>query len=100
MSDISKMTGTPWHVEILKKDTEDKRRHKVHCKYYNDGMCIYKTTTCMGSAHCEIYKDLNDNSLLNNNQNPNNEKPYYVDANYMRHLRNLKNKKNKKRRHY
>ena len=102
MSDVSKMSGTPWHVETIRKDVDDKRRHRVRCKYYNDGMCLYKSASCVGSAHCEIYNDPNDDSNTSNNLNPNNEHPYYADANYMRHLRDVKNdkKKPKKKRWY
>lgn len=97
---INQMTGTPWHVETIKKSEEDIRRHKMHCKYYIDGICTYKTTKCNGSSHCEIYNDPNNHNITGSNLNPNNEKPYYPDANTIRHLKKKKCKNKSKKFYY
>ena len=58
------MSGVPWHVETIRKEEGDDRRHRSRCAYYNKethqcsklfGM------QCVGSAHCDIYKESSKN---------------------------------------
>lgn len=56
---INSMKGTPWHVETIKKEENDDRRHKSRCKYYKNNHCIYYNRICTGSAHCDIYSEIN-----------------------------------------
>ena len=55
---LQSMQGTPWHVETLRKKTEDERRHKSKCKNYKNGICLYYNYRCPGSSHCDIYVEL------------------------------------------
>lgn len=57
---VSKMSGTPWHIENLKKDEDDDRRHKANCTFYSNKKCTASSSTyyrrvCGGSAHCSSY---------------------------------------------
>ena len=52
------MTGAPWHVEFLKKEEGDTRRHKMRCKYYKNDSCSHCMTKCCGSAHCIYYCEI------------------------------------------
>ena len=56
---ISSMKGTPWQVETIKKDENDDRRHKSRCKYNKNNHCIHYNRICIGSAHCDIYSEIN-----------------------------------------
>lgn len=60
MSDISKMTGTPWHVNRFTREDDDERRHKSRCKYYSKAtsICSYRHEKCYGSAHCNKYTEV------------------------------------------
>ena len=60
MSNISKMTGTPWHVNRFTREEDDERRHKSRCKYYSKAtsICSYRHEKCYGSAHCSIYTEI------------------------------------------
>ena len=53
------MGGTPWHVEVLRMDEFDERRHRGRCVYYNSSRktCSYKHERCCGSSHCDYYKE-------------------------------------------
>ena len=57
MANISRMTGTPWHVETLKMKEGDTARHCHRCIYYskNNRFCSAIMGSCFGSAHCEYY---------------------------------------------
>ena len=62
MDDKRKLTGHPWHVGYLKKDEDDPRRHKSRCVYFSrddsrKGHCARRSGTCIGSAHCQDYKE-------------------------------------------
>lgn len=52
---INRMSGTSWHVEVLKKNIEEKRRNKYACKYFKNGYCSKLENTCYGSAKCDFY---------------------------------------------
>lgn len=54
---LSKMSGTPWHIGFLKKDEDDTRRHKARCAYYEKGHCSTRFSGCIGSAHCSQYRE-------------------------------------------
>lgn len=53
---ISQLQGTPWHVENLKMNEEDTRRHKKWCVHNNDGFCELLDRACVGSKNCEKYE--------------------------------------------
>ena len=59
MGDLSRMTGTPWHVNRFTREEGDKRRHKSRCKFYNkaSGFCRKRHHECRGSAHCKYYDE-------------------------------------------
>ncbi|MBR6821704.1 MAG: hypothetical protein IKM87_00885 [Clostridia bacterium] len=62
MVDSKKITGTPWHPEYLKRDEEDKRRHRSRCRYYDKkgSYCNKGLVKCLGSSHCEFYEETKD----------------------------------------
>ena len=53
---ISAMEGTPWHIETIKMDENDNRRHKKWCKFFKNGFCTYNLSNCYGSKECDFYK--------------------------------------------
>ncbi len=56
---VSKLTGTPWHVEQMRIGEDDSRRHKSRCIYYNKntGRCSKMVDRCIGSTYCDHYKE-------------------------------------------
>lgn len=54
---VNKMVGTPWHHEVLHKHENDERRHKSRCRNYSTGYCKCLNHRCIGSAHCQYYKE-------------------------------------------
>lgn len=56
---VNQMTGTPWHLETLRMNEDDERRHKSRCIYYYkpNKNCKRLNTKCPGSAHCDHYKE-------------------------------------------
>lgn len=70
--------GTPWHVEVLRMDEFDERRHRGRCIYYNSSRktCAYKQEKCCGSSHCDYYKEKEIYSIRNSmNNNVKRSKP-------------------------
>lgn len=59
MSDLNKMSGTPWHIEKMHRKDGDDRRHRSRCIYYEalGQSCKKRMLKCMGSAHCPHYKE-------------------------------------------
>lgn len=59
---VEKMVGTPWHVERMHRQEGDDRRHKSRCEYYclGNNNCEKRHGKCIGSAHCEEYKELSN----------------------------------------
>ena len=59
MANISRMTGTPWHVETLRMKDGDTARHCHRCVYYSKSnrYCSAIMGRCFGSAHCEHYSE-------------------------------------------
>ena len=58
MDDKRKLTGHPWHVEILTMAEGDTRRHKKRCVYYSqNNYCRKICGNCFGSSHCSYYKE-------------------------------------------
>lgn len=59
MGSIKRMTGTAWHVNALRKNEEDIRRHKSRCVFFNkeNGLCSKVVSRCPGSAHCKYYSE-------------------------------------------
>ena len=53
---VRHMQGTPAHIETL--HIKDEKRHRSKCVYYvsDTNRCIYQSTKCVGSAHCDFYK--------------------------------------------
>lgn len=52
---VNRMTGTPWHLETLRKN--DDRRHKTKCVFFCKERCFYLCEQCRGSAHCDYYRE-------------------------------------------
>jgi len=54
---ISRMSGTPWHIEKYTRDGDD-RRHRSRCVYYvkSSRWCNKINENCWGSAHCPYYQ--------------------------------------------
>ena len=59
MKKASRLTGTSWHVETLKRKEGDERRDKRRCIYYckETRECNLRITICDSSAHCKYYKE-------------------------------------------
>ena len=59
MSDLSKMAGTPWHIEKMHREKSDVRRHRSRCIYYDcvEPTCKKRKLKCKGSAHCNFYTE-------------------------------------------
>lgn len=57
MTEISKLTGSPWHAEKMTRKEGDPRRHRAKCDHYekSTGKCKKRIMRCMGSAHCDYY---------------------------------------------
>lgn len=82
----NKINGTPWHVGTLKKN--DDRRHKSRCKYYNSNNSCGYFEKCIGSSHCqyyrertpqdEIFKNKHDENSKTNNKKTVNYRKYFV----------------------
>lgn len=55
------MSGSPWHIEVLKKDETDDRRHRSRCIHYkkSNQFCNHYIGRCGGSAHCQYYEECN-----------------------------------------
>lgn len=55
---INKMSGSPWHTEVLTRKEDDPRRHRARCKFHSqkDNFCLERSMKCVGSAHCKYYK--------------------------------------------
>lgn len=54
------INGTPWHVEVI--GPKDEKRNKSRCIYFSrtngrDGYCFIKCCRCIGSSHCEQYRE-------------------------------------------
>lgn len=64
---INNFTGSPWHLEKVHRAEGDDRRYKGRCKYYeyDNKMCKYRMTKCIGSAYCTIYTPLSDEEFKN-----------------------------------
>ncbi|WP_027728636.1 hypothetical protein [Treponema sp. C6A8] len=56
--DNIRLPETPWHIGYVKKDENDKRRHKSRC-VYNDGTYCNNPDMfyCQSSAHCRFYAE-------------------------------------------
>lgn len=60
MKDDHRLPDTPWHVDIVKKDEADPRRHKSRCIHYQSGRCGWRgnySGRCIGSSHCMDYNE-------------------------------------------
>lgn len=53
---ISKMQGTPWHIEKISHE----KREKMRCKEYDpfDRYCLYRGKNCVGTYYCMYYKQI------------------------------------------
>lgn len=56
---VERMTGTPWHTEILRRSEGDAKRHRSRCIHYISGskQCRCRNSRCIGSAHCDYYRE-------------------------------------------
>ena len=70
MSDLNRMTGTPWHINKFERKDGDERRHKSRCIYYikTTSKCRYQHTACQGSAYCKYYHE-EETQARNNDYN-------------------------------
>jgi transcription elongation GreA/GreB family factor len=61
MGNLSRMQGSPWHVERMERGDGDERRHRSRCVHYHkpEKHCDYHNGPCYGSAHCKYYKEGN-----------------------------------------
>lgn len=59
MSDsLGKISGTPWHVGFVHMDSDDHKRDKRLCIHYGgNNTCKGKFKSCIGSSHCDFYKE-------------------------------------------
>lgn len=61
ISHANQLVGTSWHVETLHKDEFDDRRHKSRCEWYDKNHCHYRSSKCIGLAHCLQYVESENN---------------------------------------
>lgn len=61
MRNYMKIPYTDLKQRIVKKDEDEPRRHKSHCKFYSNNYCSYYFIKCSGSSHCLKYKEMNNN---------------------------------------
>lgn len=56
---VNRMTGTPWHVEVLRNNEGERKRHRSRCIYFDrkSKKCRKNRFNCFGSAHCDDYKE-------------------------------------------
>lgn len=84
MDDKRKLTGHPWHVEYLKMDEDDTRRHKSRCIYHlKNNYCRKTSGNCFGSSHCSFYKESATKQL---NQNQNRQQPEQINRQQSKQL--------------
>lgn len=58
MMSVSRMTGTPWHIETLGTG-QGRTRHRSRCKHYiSETKSCTLGSRCSGSAHCSFYEEL------------------------------------------
>ena len=74
---VSKMTGTPWHVERFIREDGDDRRHRSRCIYYqkSDAHCNQYSGKCRGSAHCAYYREYDPDAEMGTEPKPAVKKP-------------------------
>lgn len=53
---ISKMQGSPWHIEKIHHE----KRDLLRCKYYDpfEKYCLYRCKKCVGTYYCMYYYSL------------------------------------------
>ena len=52
------LSGEPWHVEYLRTESDDDRRDKRRCFFFEKGnYCSVKKERCIGSSHCDHYRE-------------------------------------------
>lgn len=54
----------PYHIGYLTMDEDDSRRHKSRCIYLVDKYDCKKYESCIGSSHCQYYKEKEINDEL------------------------------------
>lgn len=59
MANLSKMQGSPWHIDKFTRKPGDKRRHRSKCIHYNRSkeFCSKEVGRCRGAAHCRYYDE-------------------------------------------
>lgn len=65
MDKVRQLTGAPWHIEVLRKNEDDDRRHKYKCVHHDRkrNYCRKCNMRCIGSAHCKYYELRHDSSF-------------------------------------
>ena len=68
MSANRNLSGTPWHISGLRMSDGDRKRHRSRCVYFKkEGIhCTVRRTVCIGSAHCDLYKEKTDKEKNSN----------------------------------
>lgn len=65
---ISNLQGTPWHIETIRKNESEPRRHRSRCAYYHPLLKINKqchgSRRCIGSARCYEYSQISEEDYL------------------------------------
>lgn len=57
MEDVMSDTGNWGDKIIITLHSDGERRHKKWCDNYDDNFCRVRCEKCIGSAHCEYYKN-------------------------------------------
>ena len=57
MANYRGIQGTPWHIERYHVESDDHRRHRSKCSYYEKQSkhCCKRMTECYGASHCKFY---------------------------------------------
>ncbi len=67
MNNLSQLQGEYCHLEYLKREEGDEKRHKTRCSHHcTNNYCTVWSGKCRGSAHCEFYKEKGDEEINKN----------------------------------
>ena len=95
MNNLSQLQSEYCHLEYLRKEEGDEKRHKTRCSHYcANNYCTVWSGKCRGSAHCEFYKEKGDEKINENNFKSSTIKKKIIALN--REERKLKEKLRKK----
>lgn len=67
MNHISQLQGEYCHLEYLRKEEGEEKRHKTRCSHHcTNNYCSVWSGKCRGSAHCEFYKEKSNEEINEN----------------------------------